>query len=65
MNTLKHEAPRRCRIRRALFGTSPSAVFGRCTFGLWSGCQACKGCKHNVAEMWQEACETVWKKKQK
>lgn len=50
----KHEAPRRCRIRRALFGASPSAILGRCTLGLRHGCRACKGCDHNVAEAWQE-----------
>ena len=54
MNTLKHEAPRYCRIRRALFGASPSAIFSRCTFGLRNGCRACKGCEHNVREQWLE-----------
>lgn len=53
----KHEAPRLCRIRRALFGASPSAIFSRCTFGLHHGCRACKGCEHNVAEAWLEGFE--------
>lgn len=62
MNTLKHEAPRYCRIRRALFGASPSAIFGRCTFGLRRGCRACKGCEHNVIEAWQEGFAEGFKK---
>lgn len=53
----KHEAPRLCRIRRALFGASPSAILGRCTFGLSHGCRACKGCEHNMAELMQEGFE--------
>jgi hypothetical protein len=54
---LKHEAPRLCRIRRALFGVSPSAIFSRCTLGLRHGCRACKGCEHNVAELRLEGFE--------
>lgn len=53
----KHEAPRLCRIRRALFGASPSAILGRCTLGLRHGCRACKGCEHNVAEIMLEGFE--------
>lgn len=53
----KHEAPRRCRILRALFGASPSAISGCCTFGLRNGCRACKGCEHNVTELMLEGFE--------
>ena len=50
----KHKAPKMCHIRRALFGGSPSAIFGRCTLGLKSKCRKCEGCEHNVEEIWCE-----------
>lgn len=53
----KHEPPKSCKLRRWLFGASPSAILGRCLLGLRTGCKACKGCRANVHEIMMEAFE--------
>lgn len=53
----KHEPPKSCKLRRWLFGASPSAILGRCLLGLRTGCKACKGCRANVHEIMREAFE--------
>lgn len=50
----KHEPPRGCRLRRLLFGSSPSAILTRCTLGLWTSRPECKGCEANAHEAWLE-----------
>lgn len=45
-----HKPPLLCRIKRELFGPSPSCTLLRCTLGLWNECRWCAGCQANVRE---------------
>lgn len=51
---VKHAPPTLCKLRRKLFGASPSAKFGQCLEGVRTMRKACEGCTSNVYELMME-----------
>lgn len=43
----KHAAPLSCRVWVSVFGVSPSALCGFCSFGCKWQKKKCVGCRHN------------------
>lgn len=52
----KHAAPMYCKLRRTIFGTSPSLAGAVCGLGV-KKCRFCPGCEMNRREQWTEPFE--------
>lgn len=50
----KPKIPIICRIRLAVTGGSPSAIWSRCVLGVRRGTRYCEECEFNVKLMWTE-----------
>lgn len=51
----KHPAPWICKMKRKLFGASPSAILAKCSLGNRGRCRKCHKCEENTAEKIVEA----------